>query len=373
MRRHVWSAMAASALLLAGCSDSGTTAEDTADEVEPAVEEYLAAVDPEGQVRAVLVHRDGEPVVQRYTGTTAEEYWDTRSVTKSLMSTLVGIAIDEGHIAGVEASLGELLPSRRSEMSEATAAVTLHQVLTHTAGFAPDTAGASVEYFAAEDWVGQILADHGESGPVDGSFVYSNAGAHLLSAILVEATGVPVLQYAREKLFEPLGISTEPAFEPAFDFSDEAAAAALYEEYWVAGFTWPVDPQGLHEGACCAKLRPSDLAAMGQLYLDQGRWDGQQVVPEEWVEQATTAHVEVREAGVTGYGYMWWITDIAGQPGYMANGLGGQVIHVLPAENLVVAVATEFDDRDPARMAKMFSGESAISMVENAIVPHLPN
>ena len=83
--------------------------------------------------------------------------------------------------------------------------------------------------------------------------------------------------------------------------------------------------------------------------------------------------MEVREAGVTGYGYMWWITDIAGQPGYMANGLGGQVIHVLPARDLVLAVATEFDDRDPARMAKVFSGESAISMVENAIVTHLPN
>ena len=168
MRRHVWSAMAALALLLAGCSDSGPTAQQVASEVEPAVEEYLAAVDPEGQVRAVLVHRDGEPVVQRYTGTTAEEYWDTRSVTKSLMSTLGGIAIDEGHIAGVEATLGELLPSRRSEMSEATAAVTLHQILTHTAGFAPDTGDASAEFFVAGDWVGQILADHGQSGPVEG-------------------------------------------------------------------------------------------------------------------------------------------------------------------------------------------------------------
>ncbi|WP_193315446.1 serine hydrolase [Nostocoides sp. F2B08] len=340
-------------------------------DVGPAVEDYLTTVDPEGQVRAVLLHVEGEPVAERYTESGPEDYWDTRSVTKSVMSTLVGIAIGEGQIEGVESTVGELLPSRAAEMSEETAAVTLHQVLTHTGGFAADTGNASREYFAAEDWVGQILADRNESGPVDGTFVYSNAGAHLLSAILVEATGVPVLEYARQKLFDPLGIPTEPAFEPAFDFADEAAAAATYEQYWDADFTWPVDPQGLHEGACCIKLRPQDLAAIGQLYLDQGRWDGQQVVPEQWVEQATTPHVEVREPGATGYGYLWWTTDIADEPGYVAFGLGGQVIAVVPAQQLVLAIATEFDDRDPARMAKEFSGESAVSMLENAIIPNL--
>lgn len=256
-------------------------------------------------------------------------------------------------------------------MSEETAAVTLHQVLTHTGGFAPDTGDPAREFFIADDWVGQILADRNESGPVDDSFVYSNAGAHLLSAILVEATGVSVLDYAREKLFDPLGIPTEPAFEPAFDFADAAAAAEVYEQYWDADFTWPVDPQGVHEGSCCVKLRPQDLAAIGQVYLDEGRWQGQQVVPAEWVEQATTAQVEAREPGTTGYGYMWWITDVADEPGYMAFGLGGQVVHVLPARGLVLAVATEYDERDPARGAKQFGSESAVSMLEIAVVPHL--
>ena len=111
---------------------------------------------------------------------------------------------------------------------------------------------------------------------------------------------MPVLEYARQKLFEPLGIPSEPAFEPAVDFTDEAAASALYEEYWDAGFAWPVDPQGVHEGACCLKLRTQDLAAIGQLYLDEGEWDGEQVVPEEWVEQATTSHVDINGAGTVG-------------------------------------------------------------------------
>ena len=321
-------------------------------------------------MQAVL-HRDGASLAERYTGSTPEDSWDTQSVTKSVVGTLVGISVGEGHIAGVESTLGELLPSPRGEMSAETADVTLHHVLAHTGGFAPDTGNPAREFLVADDWVGHILADRNESGPVDGSFVYFNAGAHLLSAILVEAPGVPVLEDAREKLFDPLGIPSEPAFEPAFDFTDEAAAAEVYEQYWEADFTWPIDPQGVHEGSCCVKLRPTDLSAIGQLYLDRGRWEGQQVVPAEWVEQATTTHVDVRESGMTGYGYMWWVTEVADESGYLAFGLGGQVIHVLPDRGLVLAVATEFDDRDPARMAKEFGSESAVSLVENAVLPCL--
>lgn len=371
MRRHGWSVLAASTAALVGCSATGPAPQELAAEVRPALEAYLSDSDPQGKVRAVLVHHHGEPVVERYVDSTPDAHWDTQSVTKSVMGTLVGIAIADGHIDGVEQSLGELLPSRAAEMSDATAAVTLHQVLTHTGGFAADQATVGTDYFFAEDWVSQILADRDESGPVDGSFTYSNAGAHLLSAVLVEATGMPVLDYAREVLFDPLGIPTDAAFEPTVDLTDEAAATALYEEYWDAGFTWTVDPQGLHEGACCVKLRPQDLAAIGQLYLDEGRWDGEQVVPADWVEQATTAHADVDQAGLAGYGYMWWVTDVADETGYMAYGTGGQVIHVVPAHDLVVTVATEFDQRDPARMSSTFGQESAVRMVEVAITPHL--
>jgi CubicO group peptidase (beta-lactamase class C family) len=256
-------------------------------------------------------------------------------------------------------------------MDAETAAVTLEEVLTHTAGFAAEGSGSGKEYFFADDWVAKILADRTDSGPGGDSADYSDAGAHLVSAILAEATGTPVLEYAREKLFEPLGIPTEPAFEPAFDFTDETAAAALYDEYWNAGFTWPADPQGVHEGACCIKLRTQDLAAIGQLYLDEGKWGGEQVVSAEWVEQATTAHVDINGAGTVGYGYLWWVTEVADEPGFMAYGRGGQVIHVVPALDLVVAVSTEFDERDPGRMSTTFGQESATGLAEIAVAPHL--
>lgn len=371
MRRRGLVTLALVAAALAGCSSAGPAPDDVAAAVGPAVEEHVTAVDPDEKVRAVLVRHGGEPVVDRYTGTTADDYWDTMSVTKSVVSTLVGIAIADGHIEGVDQTLGDLLPSRASEMSEETAAVTLHELLTHTGGFAGEEGALGSEYFFAEDWVGQILADRNEAGATDGSFVYSNAGAHVVSAVLVDATGLPVLDYARQELFDPMGIPSEPASEPLIDLTSEATFAEGYQRYRESDFTWPVDPQGVHEGACCLKLRAQDLAALGQLYLDQGRWGDEQVVPADWVEQATTAHVELTQAGTSGYGYLWWTTDTGDEPAFLAYGSGGQVIQVVPGHELVVAVQTDFDLLDPARLSTQLGLESATNMVELAIVPHL--
>jgi len=121
VRGHGVSVLAVAVMALTGCSASPTP-EELAVDVLPAVEKYLAEIDPEGQVRAVLVHHGGEPVVEHYVDSAAEDYWDTRSVTKSVVSTLIGIAIDEGHIEDVQQTLGELLPSRVAEMSDETAA-----------------------------------------------------------------------------------------------------------------------------------------------------------------------------------------------------------------------------------------------------------
>ncbi|MFC5380756.1 serine hydrolase domain-containing protein [Aquipuribacter nitratireducens] len=368
---------AGAAVLLAGCSVSPAGAEQQASDraqlaalVEADVEEYLAEADAPGKVRAVVVHHDGAPLAERYHLTDADEWWDTRSVTKSVMSTLIGIAIGDGLIDGVDATLGELLPDRRDEMTEEVAALTLHQVLTHTAGFGEEGSAAD-DYWWTEDWVGSILATRAETGGDVGTFAYSNAGAHLLSAVLVEATGVPVLEYAREELFDPLGIPTEPVFEPTVDPADPDSLDEVYADYVEADFAWGVDPQGLHEGSCCSKLRPRDLARLGQLYLDRGRRDGEQVLPESWVEEATRQHVEVPAAGVAGYGYMWWTGEVDGHETSVAYGRGGQAVVVVPELDLVVAVATEFDDRDPLRLAQAFGPESVVRMVELAIAPHV--
>lgn len=360
--------------LTAGCGGSTVSGpgQDVAAQIESDVDSFLEATDPAGQVRAVVVHQDGEPVFEWYSGASPDDYLDIRSITKSVMSALIGIAIGQGHIDGVDATLGELLPSYAADMTPDVAAITLRQVLTHTANFShAPTPNAGLRFWEAPDWVRAILADRAEAGPGDGSFAYSNAGSHVLSAVLVEATGRPVLEYARANLFDPLGIPSEPAFEEYIARADPAAIEQFWTLYYEADFTWPVDPQGLHEGASLLKLRPVDLVRLGQLYLDDGAWGGQQIVPTAWVEESTASHVGAT-GGDGGYGYQWWVTDIDGSPAFFARGYGGQSIVVVPEREVVVVLVSEFDERDPVRMTTIVGdGIAALELVRAAIAPHL--
>lgn len=370
---------AVTAVLLGSTAACGSPTEsapvaDVAAQLESDVDAFLETTDPAGQVRAVLVHKDGEPVLERYSGASPDDYWTIRSVTKSVMSVLIGIAIEQGHIDGVDATLGELLPSYAAEMTPDVAAITLRQVLTHTANFSPSPdPNSGLRYWETPDWVRAILADRAEAGPGDGSFAYSNAGSHLLSAIIVEAAGQPVLEYARANLFDPLGIPSEPVSEECVAWDPDSDPAAI-EQFWTscdeADFAWLVDPQGLHEGDGFLKLRPVDLVRLGQLYLDDGAWEGHQIVPRSWVEESTSSHVDT-SSGDEGYGYQWWVTDIDGSPAFLARGYGGQLIVVVPEREVVVVLVSEYDDRDPLRATTMIGDGIALELIRAAIAPHL--
>jgi CubicO group peptidase (beta-lactamase class C family) len=283
-------------------------------------------------VRAIVVQVGGRTVFRQYYDSPPEQYRNIRSVTKSVMSTLVGIAVGEGKL---RLNLAELLPEYAAQMSPDVARTTLRQELTMTAGFPDDLHFEDLPYTTSPDWVRSILGQ--AERPPGEVFAYSNRSAHLVAAILVRATGRSVLDYARVHLFDPLGIDTRPASEPPFSQQYDAGSVA-------ASFAWPVDPQGLHTGAGWLTLRPLDLVKIGQLYLDGGRWEGRQVVPADWVRDATTQQVDSRSMGITeGYGYQWWVTRAGDDPAFLAQGLGGQRIEVVPRLGLVVVVASEFD------------------------------
>ena len=190
-------------------------------------------------------------------------------------------------------------------------------------------------------------------------FAYSDPGVHLVAAALHRAVGRSILEYAREKLFTPLGINTRPALEPL-------AVPANKDAYQSAGFAWPVDPQGNHVGCCLLKLRPADMAAFGQLFLDGGRWRGRQLVPAEWVREATSSHIEAHGAG-DGYGYLWWVGTADGDPAFRAWGYGGQLIEVIPRRRLVIVTSTEVDPNDATSHG--VAPGTMISIVDDFIAP----
>jgi len=334
----VFAATAVLLLLLTACSGGSDQASGRLDAVQLVhdVQQDLSSDPDHDALRALIVQVRGKPVVEKYFGGAgSDSYWETASVTKSFLSTLVGIAIADGKISGVDATLAELLPSHARQMTPPVARTRLRHVLTMTGGF-PGTEADLLADVSSPDPVGTIL--RGSRG-APGGFVYSDEGAHIVAAILAEATGSSVLEYARERLFAPLGIESAPAFEARITPTGPIAEE-LARKYVAADFAWPTDSRGTHTGWGLLKLRPLDLVKLGQLFLDHGRWRGKQVVPASWVRDATSAQVQ----GAAGnYGYEWWVTEADGEPAYQALGFGGQLIEVVPNRDLVVVMATEID------------------------------
>ncbi len=263
-------------------------------------------------IHSLLLIRNGYVVTDAYFYPFAEgSIHDTASVTKSFTSTLTGIAISEGHIAGVEQPVLEFFPERSVEnLDSRKEAMTLEDLLTMRSGFECVNDPSEItltQMRESPDWV-QFTLDLPMADEPGTRFVYCSNNAHLLSGIIRETTGMSELDYANESLFGPLGIRN---------------------------VSWPSDPQGNNHGWGDLRLAPPDMAKLGYLYLNEGAWDGEQIVPAGWVNESTQKHVSLDEG--EGYGYQWWVSgDITGL--YEARGRGGQRISVLPEKNIVVVI-----------------------------------
>ena len=297
---------------------------------------------PENSIDAIAIYRNGYLVADYYFNPLYPR--DTphiiHSVTKSVMSALVGIAIEEGHIESVDVPFVEFFPEKQDAIAdEAMREITIKDLLSMETGIrSRDAALYRWEgHFAmqkTDDWVAHIMSLPVDAEPGD-RFDYSNMSSFLLSAIIEESTGMDTLEYAQEKLFRPLGIEN---------------------------VQWEWSPQGYAIGYARMWMKPEDMAKFGLLYLQQGQWDGEQVVPADWVKESVTPHAfpknyvqlldnngEVdKDATATnwqkanfvhpfsdGYGYQWWLNK---DGSYSAIGVGGQYIMVVPEENLVVVV-----------------------------------
>ncbi len=361
-----WFALALAAAVLAGCTSapptqpppteppptepSTTAAPTTAAPATPRpptgvdyaalrrnLEARLAAVpDTEAAVRSIVLAVDGSTEIAVYRDRTPTEHAHVWSVTKSVLSMLVGIAVDEGRLR-LDQPLAELLPEHAAAMTPAQQAITLQQLLTMTAGLPGDDGGINLE---ADDPITQLLG-YGLSNDPGAVFAYSNSSAQLVAAVLHRAIEQPILTYAREKLFDPLGIDTRPAWEGA------SQSQKGFEE---AGFAWLRDGAGTHTGAYGLRLTTPDLVKLGQLYADNGAWKGQQLVPADWVARSTGPQLTPEQATEGQYGYLWWVLDDPGTgvQGYLAAGSWYQRIFVLPSRRVVLVVTADEDVSEDA-------------------------
>lgn len=312
-------------------------------------------------VHSVVVIRHGKLVFEQYFpgydqpwGQTDGQYeftattkHDMRSVTKSVTSLLVGIAIDRKLIAGVDEPVLKFFPDTAAVKRPGWDAITLRHLLTMSSGIKWDEALAWTDpkndgpHLVSEaDPIGYVLARPVVARP-DVLWTYNGGGTELLGNILEQVSGKPLEAFAREALFQPLGI-TDVEWK-AYKNGKIAAAAGL-------------------------RLRPRDAAKIGQLVLNRGQWNGQQVVSADWIAQSITPRFQAVGyfGGTLFYGYQWWMgRTLAGGKDIKwvaAFGWGGQRIFIVPELDLVMMTTT-------AQYGQAKEGLAAIDILSNIVIP----
>jgi CubicO group peptidase (beta-lactamase class C family) len=264
-------------------------------------------------VHSLFLERNGHAVLDAYFFPfDASERHDVASVTKSVASSLIGIAQGEGKLGDLNAPISELLPAETRTLDDPRkGAITLSNLLDMTSGLDCNAAPGEnllLEMEQSADWPAFMLNRPLVS--LSGSkFQYCGAAFHMVSVILTGATGFSAFDLARNQIFGPLGI---------------------------ANAVWPSDPQGNSHGFADLELQPRDAAKLGYLWLHHGRWGQQQIIPESYLTVALGTHAQV-QPGIT-YGYGFWLYPSHRPYDFEANGRGGQRITVVPAQNLVSVV-----------------------------------
>jgi len=249
---------------------------------------------------------------------------DVRSVTKSVVSLLVGVAVQDGAIKSLDTPVLDYFPEYADLQTPERRRVTLRHLLTMTSGLHwdedtytyADPRNSEIAMDMAPDPYRYVLSQAFDTAP-GAQFKYSGGDVAVMAAVLARATRTPLDVYAEQKLFKPLGI---------------------------AKVEWHRDGKGVPYAASGLRMTPRDMMRIGQLVQAKGRWNGRQVLPARWVAEATTAHAQVQPDPKCGmrYGYFWWLS--AGcelepaQPWAAGVGNGGQRIIVVRDQDLIVVM-----------------------------------
>ena len=319
-------------VLLAGCNaprdpgaeaDARTAAEtrSSAPRAEPGdtilLAEALGRAAELPNLRGVLVSQRGEIVLERYSdGAAADRPTNVKSVSKSLLSVLVGIAIREGRIRGLDQPISDFFPDyfARQGVDPRKRSITVGHLLSMQSGLESTSFNEYGAWVSSGNWVNAALAQPMVDEP-GGRMLYSTGSTHLLSAILTRATGTSTWAYANEKLAEPMGFRIRP---------------------------WQRDPQGIFFGGNDMYLTPRQMLRFGQMYLDGGVYQGRRIVPEAWVRESVRPRTSSPWNG-HGYGLGWWSKDAGGRQVWFAWGYGGQYVFVVPELELVAVFISQSD------------------------------
>jgi len=266
-------------------------------------------------IHSILIIRNGYMIAESYPYPYKREYRHIiNSATKSITSAAVGLALQDGFIKSLDQKVVDFFPEMKIDnLDSRKESMTVKHLLTMTAGldWRENADYGTQNNDSTRMWTEknqlQYLLDKPMKEEPGKSFYYNSGASHALSAIVQKTSGKTSLEYITERVFKPLGISD---------------------------ISWGTDKQGIYSGGGRIFMRPEDLAKYGYLYLNKGKWEGKQLISEQWVEDSTKKQVATPHglAGQYGYCYQWWQNKFGG---YSARGFAGQYLFVVPEYNLV--------------------------------------
>ncbi|MFC1724252.1 serine hydrolase [candidate division KSB1 bacterium] len=270
---------------------------------------------------SILIIRNGKLIFEEYfNGQDRDAANDIASATKSFTSTLIGIALKEGYLSGLDGKMLDYFPEFVTQNTDPRKLdITLRQLIKMRAGYPWD--GNEILFpgiYSSSNWIEYMINIPLERDPGTG-WDYSSGSTHIMSAILTKVTGMSTRDFAQTYLFGPVGIDIR---------------------------YWPQDPQGYYFGHADIWMTPRNMAKLGYLYLQDGIINGERILPENWVQEATEFYsVMPYGDGIIfrrwGYGYFWWLWNVRGKKVFFAQGQGGQFILVIPELNAVIVLTAK--------------------------------
>ena len=299
-------------------------------------------------IMGIMISREGDLVYEQY----FNEFSDSdsihiASVTKSIVSLLIGIAIDQELIGSVDDYVLDYFPDYILKRGEKKIReVKIKHLLTMTAPY-KYRSEPYTKVYSSMDWTKSALDLLGGKGAI-GEYKYSTVGMQILSGILVKATGQSVQSFARQNLFNPLGIQTPESKMLEDKESHIAFLRAKKSDGWIS------DPNGVHTAGWGIALNVGDLHKVGEMCLCEGMYKNKRIVSDKWLKESTKAYSQWEKYS---YGYLWWLVN----EGYAAIGDGGNVIFVCHSKKVIISIISSFKPQAKDR----------IELINNYVLPYL--
>ncbi len=302
----------------------------------------LVSVFDIGTVQSLMIEKNGRIIAEHYNGSMhSARHTNIKSASKSVLSLLVGIAIDRGYLEGTDQAIAEFFPGYFEENPDSVkASVTIHDLLTMRAGLESTSFRNYGRWVLSNNWAEFALNQPVMNEP-GREMVYSTGSSHLLSVILTRASGMSTLEFGNRYLFGPMNIA-------------------------IGG--WDRDPQGYYMGGNNMAMTPADMMKIGKLMLNKGSYNGEQLVSQEWIQESAEVYGS-SSFNPYDYGYMWWSKTVGNYKVYFAWGNGGQYIMILPELESVISITSALNNSGSRRYQRQifqYLGDVIIPFIEES-------